>query len=137
MNELIKQPNGYYCSVNFSGELKYYNYTEDDVIKLYIEKAKEDMKKAQHYGYIVESILKRESFREPRTISGSLLKQMGFDKPYSELVKYIPRSPIDTQYASCDFTTFGKCPNCGGRVSNGMGHKDNKCGECGQLLKWG
>ena len=64
-----------------------------------------------------------------------MLKEMGFDKPYNELVKFVPRRPQDTMYASCDFTTYGKCPNCGEKVQNGMRHRDEKC-KCGQLLDW-
>ena len=60
---------------------------------------------------------------------------MGFDRTYDELVKFIPRQPLNKAYAPCDFTTYAECPNCGTIVQDGIGHKDEKC-KCGQLLKW-
>ncbi len=64
------------------------------------------------------------------------LQAMGFDKPYKELIIYIPRKPVNTQYAGRDFTTYGRCPNCGNGVQDGMCGTDEKCARCRQLLKW-
>ena len=133
---LIKQPNGKYCSADYRGQAEFFNYTEQDIINMYIEKAKEDIKNAEHYGKLIERIENGDNCRLQRNISEKDLKLMGFDKPYNELVKFVPRRPIDKTYASCDFATYGKCPNCGSNVQDGMGGKDDKCKNCGQLLKW-
>ena len=42
---------------------------------------------------------------------------------------------LKTCYAPCDFTTYGNCPNCGGKVMDGISGKDEKCRSCGQMLK--
>lgn len=136
MEKLIKQPNGKYCSADYQGRVKFFNYTEQDVINMYIEKAKEDMKNAEHYGKLIEGIENGDNCRVQRNIRDNDLKSMGFDKPYNELVKFVPRRPINQTYVSCDFATYGKCPNCGESVRDGMGGKDEKCRSCGQLLKW-
>lgn len=136
MKKVIKQPNGKYCIVGYYGELDAFNLKEENVIDAYIEEAKRAIENAEHFGKIIESINRGDFFCKPREIYDDHLELMGFDKPYSELVKFIPMKPVDTQYASCDFTTYGKCPNCGGSVQDGMGHRDEKCKKCGQLLKW-
>lgn len=133
---LIKQPNGKYCSVDYHGKLDFCNYTEEDIINLYIEKAKEDMKNAEHYGKLIERIENGDNCRVQRSVFDKDLKSMGFDRPYNELVKFIPRRPTNQTYASCDFATYGKCPNCGKSVRDGIGGKDERCNGCGQLLKW-
>lgn len=133
---LIKQPNGKYCSVDYQGRVKFFNYTEQDIIDIYIEKAKEDINNAEHYGKIVENIECGDSCRIKRTIFDEHLELMGFDKPYNELVKFVPRIPINKRYASVDFATYGLCPHCGATVKDGMGGKDETCGSCGQVLKW-
>lgn len=133
---LIKQPNGKYCSADYRGEVEFFNYTEQDIIDMYIEKAKEDIRKAEHFGVLIEKIENGDRCRVQRNIFDKELKSMGFDKPYNELVKFVPRRPINQTYVSCDFATYGKCPNCGGSVQDGMGSKDEKCRSCEQLLKW-
>lgn len=124
---LIKQPNEKYCVVNYSGEVVSYNLTEEDIIKLYIEDAKSHIGTAKHYVEIIE---------KTDEVSDGMLKEMGFDRPYNELVKYVPRKPTNQSYAPCDFATYGKCPNCGGTVIDSIGGKDEKCRSCGQMLKW-
>ena len=133
---LIKQPNGKYCSADYRGEVEFFNYTEQDIIDMYIEKAKEDIRNAEHFGALIEKIENGDICRVKRNIFDKELKLMGFDKPYNELVKFVPRRPINQTYASCDFATYGKCPNCSVSVQNGIGGKDEKCRNCGQLLKW-
>ena len=132
---LIKQPNGNYCITDYSGNIKHYNLTEQDIINMYIEEAKSHIGAAEHYGNLIAKTVSVYS-RKTNDIPNNILKKMGFDKTYDELVKFVPRTPIDTQYASCDFATYGKCPNCGESVRDGMGGKDEKCKSCGQLLKW-
>ena len=136
MKNLIKQPNGKYCSVDYQGRASFSNYTELDIIDMYIKQAKEDMENAEHYGKIIEKIEYGDRCRVQRTINDKQLELMGFDRPYDKLVKFIPREPLNQSYAPRDFTTYAKCPNCGGNVENGMGYKDEKCRNCDQLLKW-
>ena len=135
MIDLIKQPNGKYCSIDWTGTLIFENYTEQEIIDAYIKQAKEDINNAKHFTEIIVDAEYADS-RGERSISDAQLKAMGFDKPYNELVKFIPREPLNQTYASCDFATYGKCPNCGGSVQDGMVHTDKKCRSCGQLLKW-
>ena len=136
MGWLIKQPNGNFCSMDSYGRLEFKNYSEQDVINLYIKNAKKDMANSQHFGKIIEHIEYGTHLNAERVATDKELKSMGFEKSYKELVKYIPCKPLNTQYVSCDFATHGKCPNCGERVQNGIGHTDEKCSKCGQLLKW-
>lgn len=136
MKNLIKQPNGKYCSIDYQGRTSFYNYTEQDIIDMYIKQAKEDMENAEHYGKIIENIEYGDRCRVKRTISNEHLESMGFDRPYEELVKFIPRKPSNQSYAPCDFTTYAKCPNCGENVQNGIGHKDEECENCHQILAW-
>lgn len=135
MVELIKQPNGKYCAMNTFGELIFSNYTEQDIIDYYLERIKKDIENANHYGEIIKNIESYHFYNGKRKINDKELESMGFDKSYKELVKFIQRKPLEQSYVSCDFTTYAKCPNCGGRVQNGIGHTDEKC-KCGQLLKW-
>ena len=134
--KLIKQPNGKYCSLDSYGRAYYVNYTEQDVINLYTDKAKRDMENAKHFGEVINCITSGKMLKAERLITDETLKSMGFDKPYEELVKFIPLRPTNQIYASCDFTTYAKCPTCNGDVRDGMGGTDKKCRSCGQLLKW-
>lgn len=124
---LIKQPNEKYCILNYCGDVVRYNLTEQDIIDMYIKDAKASMGAAKHYGELITQINGGDD---------NVLKEMGFDKPYNELIKFVPRKPIHQHYASCDFATYGVCPNCGECVRNGMGGTDAKCRNCGQILKW-
>ena len=132
---LIKQPNEKYCIVDYAGEVKRYDLTEQDIVNMYIEDAKACIEAAEHYGKIIEKTVNIYN-GQTSSIPDDMLYKMGFDKPYDELVKFVPRKPIDTSYVGCDFTTYGKCPNCGGSVQDGMGRRDEKCRSCSQLLKW-
>lgn len=124
---LIKQPNEKYCVVDYAGDVRHYNLTEQDIIDMYIKDAKAYIGTAEHFGNIIA---------KTDNVADYVLKEMGFDGTYKELQKFVPREPINQSYAPCDFTTHGKCPNCGGWVQNGMGFKNDKCSSCGQLLKW-
>lgn len=124
---LIKQPNEKYCIVNYAGEVSRYNLTEQDIVNMYINDAKACIGAAEHYG----SLIVKTDY-----VDDSILKAMGFDKSYGELIKFVPRKPTHQEYVSCDFATYGDCPNCGKTVTDGIGGKDEKCRHCGQLLKW-
>lgn len=132
---LIKQPNGKYCIIDYS-DISHYNLTEQDIINMYIENAKAHIGAAEHYGKIISKTVKYTCSQLIHPISNDILKEMGFDKSYDELVKFVPLNPIDKQYAACSFTTYGKCPNCGGNVQDGIGLTEEKCRSCGQLLEW-
>ena len=127
---LVKQPNEKYCIINYAGEVSCYNLTEQDIINRYISDAKACIGAAEHYGNLIAKTIGSDG------IPDNILKEIGFDKSYDELVKFVPRRPIHTSYSGHDFTTYGKCPNCGARVENCMGYADEKCRSCGQLLKW-
>jgi hypothetical protein len=135
MGTLTRQPNGKYCSINYYGKVDFFNYTEQDVINMYIEKAKEEIKNAKSYGEIIAKIEFGDSYKEKSDYYDEYLKSIGFDKPYNELTKFIPRKPLNQKYISCDFATHGNCPNCNGHVVDGIGGTDKKC-RCGQMLKW-
>lgn len=129
---LIKQPNEKYCVVDYAGEVSCYNLTEQDIINLYIEDAKAHIENARHYGRLIAETI---GYEETKDIPDDVLKEMGFNKTYKELVKFVPRKPLETRYVNYDFTTYGKCPHCDGTVRNGMGYTDKQC-KCGQMLKW-
>lgn len=133
---LIKQPNGKYCVINYADEVTHYNLTELDIIDMYIKDAKACIGNASNYGYLISKTIRDGHDERTNNISDNMLKEMGFDKKYNELVKFVPRKPIHQVYVSCDFATYGECPSCGKTVADGMGHKDEKCKHCGQLLKW-
>lgn len=123
---LVRQPNGKFCSYDYGGSNKKLNLTEQDVIDLYIKMAKDEMDNAKHYGVLVEN----------GWVNDAQLKAMGSDKTFAELIKYVPCKPVNKKYVHCDFTTYASCPSCGNRVQDCMGRADEKCEECGQLLKW-
>lgn len=123
---LIKQPNGKYCFCSYIGLNKEMNLTEEDVINKYIESAKVAINNAEPFGKLIET----------QNVSDEELKEMGSDKTYAELIKYVPLEPKNTRYASCDFATYGECPSCGDRVQDGIGLTHEKCSNCGQLLNW-
>lgn len=124
---LIKQPNGKYCiAYSFDNQPITINLTAQDIINMYIDQANAAMINAEPFGKLVAI----------RKVSDEELKEMGSDKTYDELIKYVPLRPKNTRYASCDFATYGECPSCGDRVQDGIGLTHEKCSKCGQLLKW-
>lgn len=126
---LIKQPNGKICVCSYDGTVEKMNLTEDEYVEYCIELAKEESKKnldsIQNFGKLIEK----------QKVTEEQLKEMGSDKPLSELLKFVPRNPLNTQYIPVNFETQGICPNCGKFVVNGMGGTDKKC-SCGQILLW-
>ena len=126
VGKLIKQPNDKYCVIDYAGDVRHYNLTEQDIINMYIQDARAYIGTAEHFGNIIA---------KTNDVPNYMLKEMGFDKTYKELKKFVPCKPINYSYAPCDFTTYAKCPNCGSTVMDGIGHTDKAC-KCGQLLKW-
>jgi hypothetical protein len=129
MRKFFKQPNGKYCYFSYNG-IGGFNLTESDIKEIYVSEAEEDIKNAENFGGIIKELLNKSN-----ESSDDFLKLIGFNEPYKELVKYVPRRPVDSHYVSCDFTTYAKCPNCNKTVQDGIGFKEEKCG-CGQMLKW-
>lgn len=136
---LIKQPNGLYCSCDYGGRVHSYNLTEKAIIDLYIESAKIALKKAEDYngGDLIAKTVYTGGFEEElRPIPDNVLKEMGFEKTYDEMIKFVSRKPTNTSYCERDFTTYGKCPCCGEGVKEGWAGTDKQCKKCGQILKW-
>lgn len=137
IGKLIKQPNGKYCISKLYDAPDKYNLTEQDIIDMFVEEAKACISDAAHYGKIIENTIYQGTFKTDFIgIPEDTLKEMGFDKSYEELVKFIPLKPIDTHYVGSQFTTYGKCPTCGENVENCMGYGEKKCRNCDQALKW-
>lgn len=124
---IAKQPNGKYCIWDSDGKI-HINQTEEDYYNFALDEAKKSLNNP-NYIYGIDHIIKGVS-------DDTLLKQMGFDKPHSELMKYIPKLVTSQSYNPRDCETVGKCPNCGSFVSNGYGGTDLECKSCGQHLKW-
>lgn len=126
---LIKQPNGKLCICSYDGTVERMNLTEDEYTDYFLELAKEESKKnlldVQHFGKLIEK----------QKVTDEQLKEMGSNQTLSELLKFVPRSPLHTQYIPINFETQGTCPNCGAFVVNGIGGTDKKC-KCGQILRW-
>ena len=133
---LIKQPNEKYCVVDYAGDVRHYNLTEQDIINMYIEDAKACIGTAEHYSNIIKKTVSYGYKETLNKIPDDVLNEMGFDKTYYELLKFVPRKAVDTSYYGRDCTTYGKCPNCGSSVQDGMGGTDKQCRYCGQILKW-
>ena len=130
------QPNGKYCIALIGGGFVAFNLTEQDIIDEAIKdaevEAKESVRNAKHYGEIINKYIEMCKRGNPKPYE-ELLKSIGFDIPYDELVKCIPQKPIYCGYG--DFTTFARCPTCGHMVQNCMGSAPKKC-NCGQMLDW-
>lgn len=134
---LIKQPNGKYCVIDYAGDVKHYNLTEQDIINMYIEDAKACIGDAEHFSNLIKSTVSSGYYEETlNKIPNAILNKMGFDKTYDELLKFVPRKVVNKSYCDRDCTTYGKCPNCGSGVQNGMGGSDKQCRNCEQILKW-
>lgn len=133
MKKIYKQPNGRYCYCSYKGVEKI-DLSEQDILAIFLaeaeEAAKDAIKNAKNFGEIIKDSL---TYNNP--LSDEVLKQIGFTESYKELVKYVPRKPLDPRYVSCDFATYAKCPNCNQTVQDGIGFKQEKCC-CGQMLKW-
>lgn len=124
---IAKQPNDKYCIWDRNGKL-HINQTEADYYDFILEEAKQRFSNPDYFEGI-DAIINNVS-------DNNLLKQMGFDKPHSELMKYIPKLVTGQSYIPRDCETVGKCPNCGSTVYNGYGGTDLECKSCGQHLKW-
>ena len=105
------------------------NLTEQDYIDYCTRKAKEyvmNTKNIKNFGELIEF----------QKVSDEQLREMGSDKTLSELLKFVPRKPLNTQYIQVNFETQGTCPSCGNIVVNGMGGTNKECKKCGQILNW-
>lgn len=126
---LIRQPNGKICICSWDGTVEMMNLTEDGYTAYCIELAKEEIKKN------LDGILDFGRLIAKQKVTEEQLREMGSDKSLSELLKFVPRKPLNTKYIPVNFATQGTCPNCGKFVANGMGCTDKKC-SCGQILLW-
>lgn len=131
---IFRQPNGKLCMCSYNGKVQINNMTEGDYVEYCTNEARKFINNPDNilnFGKLIETSI------EFRThISDEQLKEMGSDKTFLELMKFVPRKPINKQYVPVNFETQGKCPNCGGFVVNGMGGMDQQCKKCGQILKW-
>ena len=126
---LVRQPNGKLCLCDWTGEVEQMNLTEDDYIEFCANKAREFVSNKDNIKNFGELI-------KMKNVSDSQLKEMGSDKKFSELIKFIPCAPVKQQYIPVNFETQTLCPSCAAIVVNGMGGTDNKCKNCGQMIKW-
>lgn len=126
---IVKQPNGKLCLMSWDGSVEKMNMTEDEYVQYCIEKAREEAKNN------LKDIKNFRELIEHQKVTDEQLKQMGSDRTLFELLKFVPRKPLQQQYISCNFETQGKCPSCQAWVANGIGGKIEKC-KCGQILDW-
>lgn len=126
---VVRQPNELLCICNWNGVIEKYNLTEEQYIEYSAQKAREWISNKDNINHFSEMI-------KGEKVTDEQLKEMGFDKSLKELLIYISKKPINTSYCERDCCTYGKCPNCGNVVQNGMGGTDDKCSKCGQILKW-
>lgn len=133
---IAKQPNNKYYLNRYDKDYnRYYkiNLSEDEAIKyvsdLLLQKIKQiqesDVSHGSQIKYFIDAKLEECEY-----------EKIGFNRPVSELKKYIPAKPLNQFYVACDFETVAKCPTCKESVRNGMGGKDEKCTHCGQILDW-
>ena len=137
METICKQPNNKYFLLGWD-KITRVNMTEQDVIDHYIEnailQAKEDMKNCNKG---LDYIIKYDNAYEKNIVTNEILKQMGLNVSKEELTKMVAIRPKTNRYNPIDFVTMGKCPSCNSDVYNGIGGKEKKCSNCGQLLDWG
>ena len=123
---IAKQPNGKYF-IEHNGK-RYINQTEDDYYNFALEDAR--------YRLNTPGYTEGLDFLIQRITSDEEAKEMGFDKPLNELIKWVPKPVISRSYAPRDCTEYGKCPKCKAIVQSGIGGTDDACPKCGQRLKW-
>ena len=126
---LIRQPNGKLCMCDWQGKVEMMNLTEEDYVEYCANKAREfvnDEANIKNFGELI-------SLQE---VTDEELIEMGSDKTFEELIKYVPLAPYDKQYISVDFATYGKCPSCREYVQDGIGLTHHQCPKCNQRLKW-
>ena len=126
---LVRQPNGKICICDWNGKIEQMNLTEDDYVEYCANKAREYVSNTDNIKNFGELI-------KMQNVSDKELKEMGSEKSFEELIKFVPLVPVHTQYIPINFETQGQCPNCGAIVVDGMGGTDEKCPQCNQMLKW-
>lgn len=133
---IIKQTNGKYLVWNYADDSIKINLSNEDIINIYIQEAKEqaekDMQKAEGLDYLLKHEI---GYGEPK-ISDEQLKEMNINIPKSELTKKIPLIPKDKEYIGAAFATYAKCPSCNSKVYSGIMGQDAECDNCGQMLDW-
>lgn len=125
---IFKQPNGKICLAGDYTLL--YNLTEEEFIEH--EKQKAEVKAK----YMLQNPGNINDIIKYRKITDEQLKEMGYEKTYEEMMKYIPKRVVGGIYYGRDCTTYGKCPTCDAPVQDGIGYTDHKCNKCGQVLDW-
>lgn len=137
---IAKQPNGKYCFVPRYAKITEYNLTEQDIIDMYVQRAKmeaeKELKEAKQSSEIIKDIIPTHKYYKSEEEIDKILNKIGFERTYRDLIKYIPQKPLNQRYIHNDFATYAHCPNCDMRVINSIGGKDEKCKYCGQMLKW-
>lgn len=126
---IVRQPNGKLCLCDWTGKIEQMNLTEDEYIGLCANKAREfinDKDNIKNFGELIKM----------KNVSNEQLKEMGSDKTFEELIKFVPCKPLNSQYIPINFETQGKCPSCGAFVVNGMQKTDKQCKKCGQMIEW-
>lgn len=122
------QPNGKICIVEPHTLL--YNFSKEEFIEYEKQKAEENAKYQMQNPSNISDIIR---FKK---ISDTQLKEMGYDKTYEEMIKYVPKRVKQCKYSGRDCTTYGKCPTCGASVQDGIGFTNDQCSKCGQILDW-
>ena len=126
---LIRQPNGKLCLCDWRGKVEMMNLTEEDYVEYCANKAREfvnDKANIKNFGELIRL----------QKVTDEELKEMGSDKTYAELLKYVPLEPNDQHYVSVNCATYGKCPTCGESVQDGIGLTHHQCPKCNQRLEW-
>lgn len=127
---LIKQPNGKYC-YSKPGTLNI-NLTKEKYMQMRLE----ETAKAVETEIQEENLFSIADLIKYQKVTDEQLKEMGCDKTYDEMLRYIPKEVRNKSYCDRDCTHYGFCPNCGRTVQNGMAGTDEVCKKCGQALEW-
>ena len=115
-----------FCFYDWISKEKHINLTEEDVVNMYVDQAHRDVRNAAIFIKLIEDV----------PVENWELVDMGCEKTLEEMRRYIPTRPLNQSYSGHDCTTYGKCPSCGKLVQDGWGLTEERCSQCGQILKW-